>query len=124
MPQAAVATTLYDRLGGAPAVKAVVKEFYRRILDDKDLKVFFAKVDMEKQMQHQTNFITMAVGGPKRYSGRTMKKAHAELKLTNRHFDGVAGHLVATLKWAKVDQANINEVVAAVSPLRAEVVSA
>lgn len=41
-------TTLYERLGGAEAVNAVVDGMYVKILNDEDLKDFFRKTDIEK----------------------------------------------------------------------------
>ncbi len=116
--------TLYEKLGGKPAVEAVVGEFYKRVLSDSSLKSFFDSTDMGRQKQHQVNFISMALGGPNQYSGRSMRKAHETLKLTENHFNSVAGHLVETLKWAKVEEADINAVVETISPLKDDIVTA
>lgn len=120
----AVATSLYETLGGKPAVEAVVGEFYKRVLADTDLSGYFANTDMDKQERHQINFISMALGGPNNYSGRSMKKAHEPLNITSEHFDKVAGHLVGALKWAKVPDAEIDEVISIVAPLKGDVVAA
>ena len=45
--------SLYERLGGKPAVEAAVGVFYERIMSDKGLIPFFKGVDMVKQKQHQ-----------------------------------------------------------------------
>lgn len=47
----ATATTLFEQLGGAPAIEAVVKEFYRRVLGDDELKGYFDGIDMDIQTQ-------------------------------------------------------------------------
>lgn len=117
-------TSLFEKLGGRPAVETVVNEFYKRVLGDNQLKDFFAKTDMVKQKRHQVDFVSMALGGPIQYTGRTMKKAHEGMKITAKHFDLVAGHLVGALKHAGVAQDDINQVVGAVAPLKGDVVSA
>ena len=119
----AVATTLYERLGGKAAMDAVVKEFYNRVLADANLKGYFANTDMTRQMQSQIDFLTMAVGGPNQYKGRSMSDAHENMGITEHHFNLVAGHLVETLQWAKVPQELIDEVVGLVGPLKDEVVT-
>ncbi len=119
-----VATSLFEKLGGKPAIEAVVEEFYIRVLADADLKGFFAGTDMDNQAKQQVNFLTMALGGPNDYEGRPMKEAHEDLGITEHHFNLVAGHLVATLKWAGVCESDINEVVAAVAPLKEAIVTA
>ena len=83
---------------------------------------FFANTDMAKQRKHQTAFMSMAFGGPRKYSGRSMEAVHArmieEQGLGVLHFDAVAGHLVASLAQLNVAQSLIDEVVAVVVPLR------
>ena len=120
----AISASLHERLGGPKAIQAVVEEFYRRVLDDRDLKGFFDGVDMARQKRKQTEFLTMAFGGPNTYKGRSMKDAHDQLGITDHHFGRVATHLVETLQWAGVKQNLIDEVVALVAPLKADVVGA
>lgn len=121
---ATTTTTLFDKIGGSAAVEAVVKEFYTRVLADKDLKNFFDKTDMDAQTKSQIDFITMAIGGPNHYEGRPMKEAHEGMGITEMHFDKVATHLVETLAWGGVGQDDINEIVSVVGPLKAQIVEA
>jgi len=119
----ATSTCLYKKLGGRVAVETVVKEFYKRVLGDQQLAGFFANTDMDFQTQQQIKFISKALGGPDQYDGRSMREAHAELAITEAHFDMVAGHLVNTLKWAGVCDEDVNAVVALVGPLSADIVT-
>lgn len=45
--------TLYDRLGGAPAVSSVVNKFYTYMLKDDAVSPFFTNTDMTKQISRQ-----------------------------------------------------------------------
>ncbi len=119
----AVSTSLYERLGGQAAVTSVVKDFYRRVLADDMLKGYFDGVDMPRQERSQIDFLSMALGGPNSYKGKSMRDAHNGLGITALHFDLVAGHLVDTLKGAGVPAPAIEEVVALVGPLKAEIVT-
>lgn len=116
--------TLYEKLGGAPAVKTVVEGFYKKVLADDQLKGYFANTDMNKQIESQIKFLSMALGGPNEYNGKPMKEAHEGMGITDLHFDLVAGHLVDTLKGAGVPQPEINAVVELVGPLKGQIVSA
>ncbi len=73
--------TLYERLGGHDAIKSVVDKFYVYMLDDNRVKEFFKNTDMNKQRKSQTDFISMAVGGPNNYQGLDMKKAHEKMAI-------------------------------------------
>jgi truncated hemoglobin YjbI len=45
--------TLYEKLGGAPAVEAAVAHFYKKVMADPLLVPFFEGVDMKKQAKKQ-----------------------------------------------------------------------
>ena len=114
--------TLFHKLGGGPTVRAVVDAFYERVLGDPELAPFFHGTDMVRQKAHQAAFVGMALGGPKGdYQGRSMRDAHAALDLEDRHFDGVAGHLQATLEGAGVGTEDVSTILGAIAPLRSEV---
>lgn len=90
--------SLYDEIGGEPAVNAAVDIFYRKVLKDDRIKHFFDGVDMSKQAAKQKAFLTLALGGPNNYSGEDMRKGHAHLKgLNDSHFNAVVENLGATL---------------------------
>ena len=93
--------TLFDRLGGAPAIEAAVDAFYGRVLADPLLRPMFAQVPMDRLRAHQRRFLGFAFGGASEYAGRGLARAHAGLVaehgLDHRHFDAVLGHLDAAL---------------------------
>ena len=117
--------SIYDRLGGSPAVEAAVAIFYKKVLADPTLKSFFDNVDMKKQEQHQINFMTYAFGGPNKYAGKGLRNAHAKLVkekgLNDKHFSLVAGHLQATLQELGVPSDMVNEVMTLVGSTKADV---
>lgn len=104
-------TTLFERLGGQPAVDAAVDIFYRRVLGDPAVSHFFDSVDMDGQVAKQKAFLTVAFGGSTAYTGKDMREAHKHLELTEDDFNAVAGHLVGTLEELEVPQELIDEVV-------------
>ncbi|MGD8591597.1 MAG: group 1 truncated hemoglobin [Gammaproteobacteria bacterium] len=97
--------SLYDQIGGEAAVDAAVDIFYRKVLADDRINKFFEDVDMERQAAKQKAFLTVAFGGPNKYSGKDMRDGHAHLVargLNDSHFDAVMEHLGATLKELNV----------------------
>ena len=105
--------SLYERLGGEPAMQAAVETFYRKMLSDDRVAQFFDSVDMDKQLAKQKAFLTMVTGGPNAYTGADMRAAHAPLierGLTDSHVDVVIEHLGATLQELGVAQGPIDEV--------------
>jgi hemoglobin len=94
--------SVYEQIGGAAAVDAAVDIFYRKVLGDPVISHFFDAVDMDRQIGKQKAFLTMAFGGPNSYTGKDMRNAHKHMKLTEQHFQAVAGHLQGTLKELNV----------------------
>ncbi len=103
--------SLYQKLGGQAALNAVIDAFYVKVLADDRIKHHFAEVNMDKQSKRQKAFLAAAFGGPVPWTGKNMRKAHADLALTEADFNAVAENLVATLKDFKVKQELIDRVV-------------
>lgn len=117
-------TTLYERIGGTPAVKAAVDIFYGKVLADDRIAHFFAGVDMAAQNAKQRAFLIMAFGGPNTYTGADMRRGHAGLVargLNDSHFDAVVENLAATLKELGVGDAEIGEVAKIAESVRDDV---
>ena len=116
--------SLYEQLGGEPAVNAAVDIFYRKVLADHRIYRFFDNVDMEKQAAKQKAFLTMAFGGPHNYTGEDMRKGHAhlvKLGLDDSHFDAVMENLGDTLAELNVPRELIAQVAAIAESTRNDV---
>jgi truncated hemoglobin YjbI len=117
-------TSLFDRLGGAPAVQAATEIFYRKVLADPILAPYFEDVDMDRQIAKQAAFLTMALGGPSSYTGRDLRTAHAGLTgLSDEHVDLVIGHLARTLSELGVASSDIAEAGAIAASVRDDVLN-
>ncbi|MEN3314648.1 MAG: hemoglobin [Acidimicrobiaceae bacterium] len=117
--------TIYEELGGAPAVAAVVEAFYERLLADPDLSGYFAGKDLTRLKAHQRALVTVALGGgSETYTGRLMGPAHEGLEITDGAFDAVLDHLAAALDGAGAPTTTVAKVMAILEPLRSDVVQA
>lgn len=107
--------SLYDDMGGEPALRAVLRTLYDRLFDDLMVGFLFAGKDKEQLILHQLWFTARFLGGPSRYTGRSLPDAHAALPLLPGHFDR-RHHLLAQAlrehhvpehverEWLRVDQ--------------------
>ncbi len=119
-------TTLYEELGGAPAVDAAVELFYRKMLVDDRVAHFFDDTDMDRQIAKQKAFLTMVFGGPAHYTGRDMREGHKHLVargLNDSHVDIVIGHLGDTLRELGVGEGPIGQVAAVANSVRDDVLN-
>ncbi len=121
----APASSLYKRLGGYDAIAAVVDDFFARLVADPDLGTFFKAHSTDsnsRTRQLVVDQLCAATGGPCIYIGRPMKQSHAGLGITEAQWDKMVVHLKATLDKFKVGKTEQDELLAATSTLKPDIV--
>jgi len=116
--------TVYEQIGGEPAVDAAVDIFYRKVLTDDRISRFFDDVEMDRQAAKQKAFLTMVLGGPAHYSGLDMRNGHRHLVergLRDEHVDAVVELLGQTLRELGVSQPIIQQIAAVANSVRDDV---
>lgn len=115
--------TIYDAIGGIPAITAVVEDFYARVLADPELSGFFTSTDMTRLKTRQAEFFAEALGGPIHYTGASMADAHRGRGIGSEHFTLVVEHLTAALGAAGVPQPVVDQILGALAPLADDIVT-
>lgn len=118
-----MAESLFQKIGGLPAVSHVVRQFYRDVVASPTLKHHFEHIDMDSLIDHQTKFLSHALGGPADYTGRSLEASHKHLKITGEEFAEVAEILQETLEDAGVDDEDIETIMGVVGSTRPAIVS-
>jgi hemoglobin len=117
--------TLYQRLGGYDAIASVVDDFVMQLAGDPSIGVMFkghSEDSMKKIRQHVIDFICQAAGGPCLYSGRDMKTTHKGLGITEDQWNTSVKYLKNTLNKFKVPEKEQNDLFAAVSSIKNDIV--
>ena len=112
--------TLYERLGGYDAIRAVVDDFYDRLLDDEELGSFFENSDVERLRRTQTDFLCEAAGGPETYDAEPVREAHLHVPFTEEHIERAVAHLSDSLDAFDVPEPDAERVIGAVAAYREE----
>ena len=120
---ASAQSSLYQRLGGYPAIKAVVDDFVGNVAADKRINRFFAKTDIARLKQNLVDQICSGTGGPCIYTGRDMKSAHAGMGVNSNHFNALVQDLQKTLKKFKVPKKEQGELLAVLGPMKTDIVT-
>ena len=115
--------SLYEAIGGRPAVVAAVDVFFRRLLADPELGRYFPEGVDARHRRYLATFLGEALGGPRRYRGPDIATAHRGLGITDAQFDRTAACLVATLDELGVPRHLTDRIVAIVAGLRQAVVT-
>ena len=117
--------SLYERLGGYDAIRAVVNNLLPRLQADAVLGRFWQNrgVDgIEREKQLLVDFLCAQAGGPMYYTGRDMVLSHRGMKVSERDWTTFIAHLNATLDAFNVPQAERADVVAFIQSTRAEII--
>jgi hemoglobin len=115
--------TLCERLGGTPAISAVVDSFAGKVLKDDRINKKFAKSDANRLVTNLKGQIGAVAKCPGvRYKGRNMKNTHRNMGVTEGEFNALAEDLVKTLDEFGVPAKEKNELLSAIGPLKKDIV--
>src|SRR4029453_11887034 len=105
--------SLYDRLGGQPAITAVVDDFFPNVAADNRINQFFARTDIPRLKRLLVEQICQGTGGPCTYTGRSMQAAHKGMNITDAQFNVLVEDLQKSLNKFKVPDKEQGELLSA-----------
>lgn len=114
--------TLYQQLGGQPAITQVVHDMLANVKADNRINHFFATTDMAHLQMELVSQICQATGGPCHYTGLTMQQAHAGMHLDTADFNALVEDLQQSMVGNHVPLGLQNRLLAVLAPLEPEVV--
>jgi hemoglobin len=115
--------TLYTRLGGKPAIKAVVADFVGNVAADKRINKFFAKTNLPRLRRLLVEQICAGSGGPCTYTGRSMKEAHRGMGVGGADFGALVQDLQKSMNKLKVPAREQGELLAILGPMKKDIVT-
>jgi hemoglobin len=115
--------SLYDRLGGKPAITAVVDDFIGNVAGDTRINKRFANADIPRLKRMLVDQICQASGGPCTYTGASMKDAHKGMKITDAEFNALVEDLVKSLDKFKVGAQEKNDLLGALGGMKPDIVN-
>ena len=93
---------LFDRIGAAK-LREVITDFYARVFGDVMIGFMFEGKDRQRLIDREYEFTAQLLGGPVKYSGRSMREAHARVPIFGGHFERRLQILRETLRDHAVD---------------------
>lgn len=122
-PPAGKATaSLFDRLGGKPAITAVVDKFVGNVAQDTRINGRFANTDIPQLKGHLVDQVCAATGGSCTYTGRDMKTTHAGMRISNAEFSALVEDLVAALNTFNVPEKEQSELLGLLGSMKSDIV--
>ncbi|MGH7550960.1 MAG: group I truncated hemoglobin [Gemmatimonadota bacterium] len=129
---AAAEGSLYDRLGGEPAIASVVDSMVAYAAADTALNFTRQGTANEWEATPENiallktrlvQFVGQATGGPQVYEGQDMTTAHMGMAITDEEFDRLGAHLQHALDAHDVPAGEQEELLAIVETTRTAIVA-
>lgn len=117
--------SLYDQLGGAVGITAVIDGLAANLIADDRISGFFTSLPTPRLVRLKELLIEQvanASGGPVQYTGRDMRTAHAGLNISVDDFNALVEDLVKSLNSNNVPAAAQQSLLGALAPLQADIV--
>jgi hemoglobin len=126
-PVAAAPATLYQQLGGQPAIEAVVKDFVEnQVAPDPRINRFFVPTIKANRVAHLeaalVDQICQATGGPCVYKGPPMTAVHHGMHITDADFGALVEDLVKSLNKFNVPPPLQQQLLGILGPLKPQIV--
>jgi hemoglobin len=98
------------RHSGYDAITAVANDLLPRLQADSQLARFWqnrGEDGVRREKQLLIDFLCSSAGGPTYYTGRDIKTSHKGMKIGERNWSALLGHLNATLEAFQVLRLNV-----------------
>ena len=114
--------SLYARLGGKPAITAVVDDFIGNVAADARINRRFAGTDIPQLKASLVDQICAGSGGPCTYKGGDMKTVHKGMRIRDNEWDALVEDLVKSLDKFKVPAKEKGELLGILGPMKPDIV--
>lgn len=128
MVEVASAPSQWERVGGAPAVRAVLDRFYADLLAEPHLAAYFTGTSAESVKPHLAEVLKVVLGGPGAKAdldlATYLTQAHARLGVSSEDYERTGEILVGALEAFDVEEDIISTIVDALKSVAPYVISA
>lgn len=131
--------TLYARIGGEQALRAIVDDMTERVIADPRVNFERRNVqtswlgdtyeawkptpqNVEVFKRRMVEFLALAAGGSTEYTGRDLKQVHKGMKITNAEFDAMVGDIKTSMDRLGVRTREKRDLLAIIETTRKQIV--
>ena len=119
--------TLYERLGGASGIAALVDDIVEAHMKNTVIKARFVPYrddagKLATVKKHLRDFLGMGSGGAERYSGRSMPDAHRGMNINAGEYLAAIDDILGTMEKHGIDAETRKDVLAIAYSLKSQIV--
>ncbi|WP_262695917.1 group I truncated hemoglobin [Kordiimonas aquimaris] len=115
--------TLYTALGEHTGIQAIIQRAVNLAAEDVRTAQQLRHTNKERLARLIAEQTCELSGGPCKYKGLTMKKAHYKLYITSSQFDAFAEHLQQSMQEADLDITIQSQLLAVLAPLKKDIIN-
>lgn len=119
----AQAEDYYGDFGGKDGMTVLVDKFVTHVLEDKRISDYFAAANIPKLKEQLAIQFCQLLGGPCKYTGLDMQKAHSDLDVTKSAFNSLAEDLMWAMNEQHVPISAQNELIRQLAPMEHQIVT-
>lgn len=108
--------------GGYAGLGKITHDFVERVQKNPRISSFFKDADIDRLEGMLTDQFCDVLGGGCKYAGKSMKEAHANMKVRTADFNALAEDLQDALTAANVPTHQQNKLIAKLAPMHRDVV--
>ena len=113
--------TLYERIGGAEKLRALVGQILDAHLENPDIHTRFEPFEREAMKAGAFQFFAQAMGGPEVYAGRGLLATHKGMNINEQEFVAATDDVLAVLRRNGVGEQEQLEILGAFFAMKGEV---
>jgi hemoglobin len=115
--------SIYNKYGGWNFFKRIIFELYIELVDRPEISHHFIGVDIDKLSTLQTQFLCQAIGGPQKYSGKSLANVHRFLGISEFQFSIVADRFAQIFRDNGLNSEEVKTIMDFVLSHRQEIVT-
>lgn len=113
----------YRDFGGKKAIERVVNDLILGLISDKRVKRFFKTTNKKVFKLQLINQFCELLGGPCKYQGQSMKKAHKGKRINEKHFYALVEQLQISMDNNRIPSSAQNKLLAKLAPMYRDIVT-
>lgn len=118
----ATARSLYERLGGASGIAAIVDDVLAAHVANPVVGPRFRNIkDMERTRRVAREFFCAGAGGPEAYTGKTMIEAHRGMNISGEEYLAVMDDIMSVLGRHGIDDTTQKDVLGILYALKGQI---
>ncbi len=114
---------LYLSLGETVGIARIVEDFINELLVDEQIDFHFEEADLDRFHDKLVEQICQLAGGPCVYSGKSMSKIHADMDISEAHFNVLVEALMQAMDNNQISAGTQNQLLALLVPMRSDIIS-